>query len=390
MKEDIIINLLKKVDWDFKDYSIASSPNDINYLHWYPAPFVPQIPSIMVQTLSKIGDKVLDPFVGSGVTLVEAAKQRRSYLGVDSNPFAIDISKAKFLAIDGATKTWFKELKEIVLKNKITKSTKDYCEHFNIDSEVHNWFAQETLTELLSIWDCIIRRRNNLFLLEKVLFSSILTRVCSQRNHYTYITDRCFPKKFIPIPAKKVFIEQSEIIAGAARLFREQYRRMHGQEWGNMRGKIELGDARSLDWIGNKEVDLIVTSPPYLGVHDYVKSTRLTNLFFPQSPFKELVENEIGSRSKRKRKSAFDDYIKKTKECFAECKRVLRPGGYLGLVIGQGRGKVVKSNIVQLLNDYLERDLKFKILFRAERKIMFRRIQMPGHSFEFVEVLKRT
>ena len=67
-------HIFQRINWDFADFSSRNFKSDINNLHWYPAVFVPQIPDSLMQTLSQEGDNVIDPFCGSGVTLVEAAK----------------------------------------------------------------------------------------------------------------------------------------------------------------------------------------------------------------------------------------------------------------------------------------------------------------------------
>ena len=72
---------------------------DKNYLthgiHPYPAKFIPQIPSCLVETYSRKGDVILDPFCGSGTTLLETIIRDRQAIGVDVNPIATLISKVK-------------------------------------------------------------------------------------------------------------------------------------------------------------------------------------------------------------------------------------------------------------------------------------------------------
>lgn len=41
-----------------------------------------------IETHTKKGDKILDPFMGSGVTIIEAAKLERDVIGVDLNPMS--------------------------------------------------------------------------------------------------------------------------------------------------------------------------------------------------------------------------------------------------------------------------------------------------------------
>lgn len=384
------LSLLDSIDWDFKDYSIASSPNDLNYLHWYPAPFIPQIPSIFIQLFSNKGDTVLDPFCGSGVTLVEAAKQNRKFIGVDSNPFSIEISKSKFRAIKYANDDWLQDIESEVESGKHITDIENYCILNKINVEVKKWFEKDTLIELLGIHKILSHRSNeNTYLLEKILFSSTLYKVCSQRDHYTYITDRCFPKNLIKYSAQDIFLQHAKIINGASKLFRSQYKALNNVSSITLEGEIKQANSQSLNWIKNDSVDLIVTSPPYLGVHEYNKSMRLINYFYNNYEFKKLVEEEIGSRSKRKRKNAFENYIKEIKLCLNEFKRIVKNNGYLAIVIGQGTGKVVKSDVIEIVNNHLCETLGFKLLYKKSRRVMFRRIQTPGTSKEYIELFKK-
>ena len=52
---------------------------------WYWGNFVPQIPRQMMLRYTKPGSWVLDPFCGSGTTLIEAARMKRHALGIEIN-----------------------------------------------------------------------------------------------------------------------------------------------------------------------------------------------------------------------------------------------------------------------------------------------------------------
>ncbi len=53
---------------------------------WYWGNFIPMIPRQMMQRYTKKGDWVLDPFMGSGTTLIESRKLGRNAIGLDLNP----------------------------------------------------------------------------------------------------------------------------------------------------------------------------------------------------------------------------------------------------------------------------------------------------------------
>lgn len=60
----------------------------------HPAPFPVEIAERLIRMFSFVGDTVLDPFVGTGTTVVAAARSQRSAIGVEVDPdyhqFAVD------------------------------------------------------------------------------------------------------------------------------------------------------------------------------------------------------------------------------------------------------------------------------------------------------------
>ena len=64
-------------------------------IHRYPAKFIPQIPRFCIESYSEIGDDVLDPFMGSGTTLLESFILGRNSYGIDIHPLARLIAKVK-------------------------------------------------------------------------------------------------------------------------------------------------------------------------------------------------------------------------------------------------------------------------------------------------------
>lgn len=55
----------------------------------------PYIPRNIILRYSQESDTVLDPFVGSGTTLIEAKLTNRNGIGIDINPSAVELTKKK-------------------------------------------------------------------------------------------------------------------------------------------------------------------------------------------------------------------------------------------------------------------------------------------------------
>ena len=67
----------------------------VNRLHPYLGKFIPQLVEWFLNRYFKKGDWILDPFMGSGTTLVQANEMGMASLGVDISEFNCHIAKVK-------------------------------------------------------------------------------------------------------------------------------------------------------------------------------------------------------------------------------------------------------------------------------------------------------
>lgn len=83
--------------------------------------------------------------------------------------------------------------------------------------------------------------------------------------------------------------------------------------------KVYHGDARNLDKIADESIDLIATHPPYYNIIPYSK--------------KEKIEGDLS------RLRSLEDYLESIREIAKESYRVLKPGRYCAILIGDTRRK---------------------------------------------------
>lgn len=108
--------------------------------------------------------------------------------------------------------------------------------------------------------------------------------------------------------------------------------------------RLNLGDARHLDWIENESVHLVVTSPPYWTLKEY-------------APHKA----QLGAVAD------YEQFLRELEKCLGECERVLVPGGRICCVVGDvclPRKKAGRHQIMPLHADLmvLARRLKLDCL----------------------------
>ena len=81
--------------WSFADKTVKETSYLTHGYYTYPAKFIPQLAARLIQTHSHEGDIVIDPFMGSSTTVVEAIINKRMGIGTDVNEIAWLLAKVK-------------------------------------------------------------------------------------------------------------------------------------------------------------------------------------------------------------------------------------------------------------------------------------------------------
>ncbi len=92
---DINLNRWKEYDEIITDslWLFDKRDNSGAHLAWYWGNFIPQIPRQLMLRYTKKGDWILDPFAGSGTTLIECRRLGRNGIGVEINPEVAKLAK---------------------------------------------------------------------------------------------------------------------------------------------------------------------------------------------------------------------------------------------------------------------------------------------------------
>jgi tRNA G10 N-methylase Trm11 len=293
-----------------------------------------------------LGPLVLDPYCGSGTVLVEGRYAGARTVGVDANPVAVLISRAKTWTVPAERRSQLREygyriaaatLNEGRAARRAGYEQPGLRSPRGMDPRIRNrrlvhWFPPHTRRELEHMAgqiDDVRQDDSELADMLTVALSAVLYKVSRRASD----TD----------PSR---VERRIGRGAAARLFR---------------GRVDLlvaglddlasasdappaavyrGDARNLRRMGlhKGSVDAVITSPPYAGTYDYAEQHRLRLDFLGLSS-QAFRRSEMGSRRQftgpgSARRRARRRFTRALAGSFREMARVLKPGNVAAVIYG--------------------------------------------------------
>lgn len=325
---------LDRVNWSFP--STGTHEGSIHTLHRFAGNFIPQIPSHLIQILSSPGEYVLDPFVGSGTTVIEALRLNRNGIGNDRTRACVFIAEAKLKAQQTPLAAQLRrQITDELAWPHLCQSTQIGLRGEGSNPALQTWYSPTTLAQLRFLWKMIERADDDQKPLLELIFGDVLFSCAStgnaltsggkpRRHHWGWIADNVVPMQPADHDATSIFLDR--LLATDA---------IQQEPTSSAIGKIIHGDAKNLD-VASESIDLIVTSPPYAGMIDYTLAHRLLYLWMNWD-LSEDKNAEIGARFKRKRRNLLNEYLSDMEMCWQEMVRVLKPGRACAIVLGESR-----------------------------------------------------
>lgn len=243
--------------------------------HKYPGKFILQIPEWAIKSYLRGENKiVLDPFVGSGTTVVEGISNGYNSYGIDIDPLSCLISKVKSTPID---QTIFSNISHWIMDN--VENAKPL---FNPKTDnLNHWFTNEAIIKLSKLRTLIDDIPNKFSSIDNIddyydafiiAFSGIIRRVSNADNQSqkTYVSGTKVKK-----PAEVYSLFQKQL-----NLFVNGFKELNDR-WNKKSKSIIIKSDGNPDFskILPTKVDLIVTSPPYIKSIDYVYN-QMVELFW--------------------------------------------------------------------------------------------------------------
>lgn len=362
--------LLNELDWDSSDnrhYNYS-----LNQIHWYPATFIPNVPANLIEVFSQEDDLVWDPFCGSGNSGVEALKRGRKFIGNDINEIAVMISNAKLtlLAQHKEVETAFHCLKKefhcyrapLISYSNIINS-KEWDINYE---ELAPWYDEIVFEKLKILYDIIKKPKfseeiSNFFM---VLFLTVARFSCAQRNSWGHIADNVKPskddlkkRKDLEIDPIKVFEQRvQKVIKKGKKLCDFAENKIYS---------AQISNENSMCFSPSEKVDLVLTSPPYPWMCDYITSQRLAFYWLGKDikQVQALRNSEIGPRSRRGMKARGEMYSQQMAVCFTNIVQHLKSSGHLCLVYPKYDEGTERYQVLQKTYEHLSTHLDQVHLF---------------------------
>jgi SAM-dependent methyltransferase len=269
-------------------------------LHEYKGRFNPQIVRFLLNYLGvKDGTKVLDPFCGSGTTLVETALRGIPAVGIDMNPLAVFLCNAKLhsLAIPA------KEI-ESALHDSLESFRKEAVAQIEGDLDprityLKNWFPPDTVALLERLRACIRQHGGRAETVLLSLASDLLRDYSLQEP-----SDLRIRRRIAPLPTKPFLSVYEE---KAASFLRNLAAAQKVTGLIHLASEAVIEDSRKLfDGMNGKALpsryDFVITSPPYATALPYIDTQRLSLVWLglcAVENIRRLDAEAVGSRETR-------------------------------------------------------------------------------------------
>lgn len=303
----------------------------------YRACFKPQLPRFFIQRVTSTGDLVLDPFMGRGTTLLEAALQGRRVAGCDVSPLAKVLCRPRLSP----------PLQEQVLARLEVIPWHD-APMVGEDEELLTFYHPETLRQIKALRRYLQRDTSRLDEVDRWIAMVATNRLTGHSPGF-FSVYTLPPNQAASLTSQRKINAKREQVpplravpAIIAKKSKSLLKNVSPEERATLleshRDAIFLtSSADQLAGIESATVSLVVTSPPFLDVVDYKGDNWL------RSWFNGLDADEVKIWSHRKP----ENWQAAMTGVMRELSRVLKPGGHVAFEVGEVRkGKV-------LLEDYV-------------------------------------
>ncbi len=328
----------------------------------------------LLQEYAKPGDVVCDPFSGCGTFALEAWMASCHVLANDLSPYAHLLTRAKLFpygSLDDAL-TDLGTMANSVARRRIRSDLR------RVPGWIRAFFHPDTLKEILA-WTDVLMTQHRWFLLAclmGILHHQRPGFLSFPSSHTVpYLRVKSFPRyRFPKLYAYRSVLDRLE--AKVRRAFKRE-------------PKLNLAlSRRCFSTTAEKlkvsgDIDLVITSPPYMRQLDYGRDNRLRLWFLGCKDWHSLDDAVSPDE---------DAFLALMNRCFARWRAALKPNGYCVLVIGDQCSREDRKDLPGAVTRIATKEYGFSLLssyadvIPSERRV---RRGITGSTSDTVLVLRR-
>ena len=323
------------LDWTERQLPERIRTKHVHRLHPYLGKYIPQLVEVFLRKYFSSGMTVLDPFSGSGTTMIQANELGVNGIGCDISLFNILIGSVKTRKYDLQLLT--REVEYVVRelkcifgpKHTLTPTHSRFSIIKDNDSEyLRTWYAPRALSELLTY------RAITSDLEYRDFFRLVLSRAARSARLTTHF-DLDFPKRPVTVPYEcykhgRMCSPTTTALKFLLRYSRDSLARVaeFAQLSTDATIKLVHGDSRTVQF---PQVDGVITSPPYVGLIDYHEQHRYAYEILNLS---DNQDYEIGPAKRGQSIAAKGAYVNDISSVLGNVASCIRQGGKLIIVAG--------------------------------------------------------
>ncbi|MFL5918058.1 MAG: DNA methyltransferase [Gaiellaceae bacterium] len=353
------------LSWSERDLPERERTKHVHRLHPYLGKFIPQLVETLLARYFRPGQHILDPFAGSGTTLVQALES-----GFDAT--GIDVAAFNCLLMDVKTRSYNPFLLEQELRAAHARVGE--TDPRRPSAFVRRWYAPQATRELLG-FRALVDEYDHADVLRIVLARA--ARSARRTTHF----DLDFPREpqiepywchkhrreCRPVESAEQFLRRYTLDT-LARL--KEFARVRARR---RSATVIHGDVRRIEL--PRRFDGVLTSPPYPGLIDYHEQHRYAYELLGLDDRREL---EVGAAAAGTSRAALGAYVDGIVEALSNAKSALRLGAPVLIVVNDRR---------DLYPEILER-AQLRLEGRLRRHVNRRTGRRAGEFFEDVLIAR--
>lgn len=293
-------------NWGHPRHSICSFPSKMK----------PSLAAVLVDLFTLPDSVVLDPFSGSGTVPFEAALAGRPAISNDLSPLAHAVSSAKIRPPRRGQCDYLLTELEDAIEERARSTELDAME-----PEIREFFHRRTARELVVAREFLADASDGFQTDDTALFAAACLAHIMHGNRPYALSRRSH--NIIPIPPKGR--KEYKPVAAALRTKCERVLRAELPSGSFRVGQAHRGDAAELP-LADGSVDVVITSPPFLGSTHFLRQNRLRKWLLGWS----YEEQQARRHEFLEHQKSLDPYT----GLMAELRRVVRPGGLAVFHVG--------------------------------------------------------